>query len=108
MKKKLLLTIAGLTAFASLRPNCFANEQGSDSPAGVSGIFTAVTTGGLYDPYVGSAQRIVDDIVVPGTVGAYPLKWTRYFNSHTTGDRSSTGGAWRFSYLGYEYRTYSD
>jgi hypothetical protein len=81
-----------------------ASEQGADNPTGVSGVFNGnVTTGGSYDPYTGNAIRVVDDLVVPGSVGAYPLKWTRYFNSHTTTGDSSRGGQWRFSYIDYAY-----
>jgi RHS repeat-associated protein len=81
-----------------------AGETGDDNPTGVSGIFNGnVTTGGSYDPLTENAHRVIDDIVVPGSVGAYPLKWTRYFNSHCTFGDSSTGGAWRFSYIDYKY-----
>src|SRR6266513_4692003 len=48
-------------------------------------------------------MRVVDDIVVTGSVGAYPLKWTRYFNSHLTYSSDSVGGKWRFSYRDYSY-----
>lgn len=55
---------------------------GNDSPTGVTGGFNGmVDTGGAYDPYTGNAQRTVTDIVVPGAVGAYPLKWSRLYGS---------------------------
>src|SRR5437016_5991056 len=75
-------------------------EQGDDNPTGVAGIYNGnITTGGNYDPHTGNAMRSVDDIVVPGSIGAYPLKWTRYFNSHVTYRDPAIGGRWRFSYL---------
>ena len=49
---------------------------------GVTGIFNGnVTTGCSYDPLGHSAHRSIDDIVVPGSIGKYPLKMTRYYNS---------------------------
>jgi hypothetical protein len=76
---------------------------GSDNPTGVAGIFNGnITTAGNYDPLTGNAMRIVDDLVVPGAVGAYPLKWTRYFNSR---HKSST---WSYSYLGYSISGYNE
>ena len=53
-----------------------------EGPIGVTGIFNGnVTTGGSYDPLSHSAHRAIDDIVVPGSIGKYPLKMTRYYNS---------------------------
>ena len=53
-----------------------------EGPVGVTGIFNGnVTTGCSYDPLSHSAHRVVDDIVVPGSIGKYPLKMTRYYNS---------------------------
>jgi RHS repeat-associated protein len=53
-----------------------------ENPAGVTGIFNGnVTTGCSYDPLNHSAHRAIDDIVVPGSIGKYPLKMTRYYNS---------------------------
>jgi RHS repeat-associated protein len=69
-------------ALVLLIPIKITAEEGDDNPTGVSGIYNGnVTTAGNYDPYTGNAMRVVDDIVVPGSVGAYPLKWTRYFTS---------------------------
>ncbi len=80
-------------------------DQGQDNPMGVTGVYNGnVTTGGSYDPFSGNAARVIDDIVVPGAVGSYPLKWTRHFNSSTTYDFGSTGGNWRYSYVDYSYR----
>src|SRR4029077_9263997 len=74
-----------------------AIAEGEDNPTGVSGIYNGnVTTGCSYDPYTGNEMRIVDDIVVPGSVGKYPLKWTRTWNSRSAEGVGIPG--WRFSY----------
>src|SRR5262245_4284282 len=54
-----------------------------DGPIGVTGIFNGnVTTGCSYDPAGHSVHRIIDDIPpLPGSLGKYPLKLTRYYNS---------------------------
>jgi RHS repeat-associated protein len=102
MKLKLLLVFIAVAAFS--RPG-LSVEQGDDNPTGVAGAFNGnITTGCSYDPYTGNAVRSIDDIVVPGTVGAYPLKWTRYWNSHTSyKDDTGVGANWRFSYINYAY-----
>src|SRR5947208_8123099 len=83
MKTKLIPSVVILSLLFQV--SLLAVEQGDDSPAGVAGIYNGnIATGGSYDPYTGNAMRHVDDIVVPGSVGAFPLKWTRYFNSHVT------------------------
>jgi hypothetical protein len=62
-------------------PLC-AQGTNYEGPVGVTGIFNGnVTTGCSYDPLTHSAHRAIDDIVVPGSVGKYPLKMTRYYNS---------------------------
>jgi RHS repeat-associated protein len=71
--------------------------HGNDSPQGFAGDYNgSITTGGGYDPYTGNAKRVIEDIVVPGSVGAYPLKWTRILN--TRGHVFEVGGTWRHSY----------
>ena len=61
-------------------PDSGGNYEG---PIGVTGIFNGnVTTGCSYDPAGHSAHRVVDDISpIPGSIGKYPLKLTRYYNS---------------------------
>jgi RHS repeat-associated protein len=104
MKLKLLFVFIAVAGFT--RPG-LSVEQGDDNPTGVAGIFNGqITTAGSYDSYTGNAMRSVDDIVVPGSIGAYPLKWTRYFNSHLTYLDNVIGGQWRFSYLDYRHRQY--
>jgi RHS repeat-associated protein len=84
-------------------PETTANYEG---PVGVTGIFNGnVTTGCSYDPLSHSAHRQIDDIVVPGSVGKYPLKMTRYYNSRqqyyaTPGSIGlSPGWAYEYSWL---------
>src|SRR5438067_11329913 len=81
-----------------LAPHSFA-QAGNNNPTGVTGEFNgSITTAGHYDPFTGNAKRIIDDIVVPGSIGAYPLKWSRILN--TRGVSSSFGDAcgWSHSY----------
>jgi RHS repeat-associated protein len=53
-----------------------------EGPVGVTGIFNGnVATGCSYDPLSHSVHREVTDIVVPNSLGKYPLKMTRYYNS---------------------------
>jgi hypothetical protein len=76
-----------------------------EGPVGVTGIFNGnVTTGCSYDPLTGSAHRAIDDIVVPGSIGKYPLKMTRYYNSRqqyyaSTAIGLSPGWAHEYSWL---------
>jgi RHS repeat-associated protein len=73
---------------------------GNDSPSGVSGGFNGmVNTACAYDPYTGNVRRTVDDIVVPGTLGAYPLKWSRFYNSRDADIGNPLGLSWRHSYM---------
>jgi RHS repeat-associated protein len=65
--------------YAPELPDAGGNYEG---PVGVTGIFNGnITTGCSYDPLGHSAHRVIDDIVVPGALGKYPLKMTRYYNS---------------------------
>src|SRR5437588_11569806 len=60
------------------------SPNGNDNPTAVAGDYGgSITTGGGYDPYTGNGKRVIDDIVVPGAVGAYPLKWTRFLNTRS-------------------------
>jgi hypothetical protein len=75
-----VLPVIGL--IAAMVPRAFAGDGDYEGPIGVTGIFNGnVTTGCSYDPMTHSAKRTIDDIVVPGSVGKYPLKMTRYYNS---------------------------
>src|SRR5438270_13072174 len=102
MKLKPFLLILSVATLA--RPGLFA-EIGDDNPTGVAGSFNGeITTGGMYDGYTANARRVVDDIVVPGSVGSHPLKWTRYWNSHSTYSDNRVGGYWRYSYFDFKYQ----
>lgn len=77
--------------------------QGNNNPTGVSGDFNGrVDTAGSYDPYTGNARRTVHDITAAGSVGSYPLRWTRYSNSRhalsSGGVVFGQGGYWTHSY----------
>ena len=68
------------------------------NPVGVTGAFEGViTTGGAYNVLNHSATRQIDDIVVPGAIGKYGLKMTRYYNS-----RRGFGDGWTHEY-GWSY-----
>jgi YD repeat-containing protein len=59
-----------------------AAAPGADNPLGPAGEYNgSITTGGSYDPYTGNAKRVVDDLTVTGSLGAYPLKWSRVLNT---------------------------
>jgi len=76
--------IPGAPNFTPPAPDLLATFVTSnyEGPVGVTGIFNGnVTTGCSYDPLSHSAHRAIDDIVVPGSIGKYQLKMTRYYNS---------------------------
>lgn len=76
-------------------------QVANDSPNGHAGDYNPlVTTAGSYDPYTGNASRVIDDIVVAGAVGAYPLKWSRRMNTReiTRPGTFGAGGGWSHSY----------
>ncbi|MEY2520252.1 MAG: hypothetical protein QOF24_2011 [Verrucomicrobiota bacterium] len=93
-----LLLFAFSVATTTLRA-----QVGDDNPTGPAGAFNGnVTTGCSYDAYTGNAKRSVTDIVVAGSVGGYPLAFSRMANSRS-GDISTNyqfGEAawWRHSY----------
>jgi RHS repeat-associated protein len=75
------------------------SEVGIDNPTGVTGEYNgSITTGGSYDPYTGNAKRFIDDLTVTGSVGAYPLKWTRVLNTRGGSGAFGNGGGWKHSY----------
>jgi RHS repeat-associated protein len=72
---------------------------GNDNPTGMTGEYNGnVTTAGSYDPYTGNAKRAIEDLTVTGSVGAYPLKWTRFLNTRGFGSAFGHGGSWDHSY----------
>jgi RHS repeat-associated protein len=91
--KKFLLVLL----FASVGPPLLALDD--HNPIGVTGAFEGViTTGGAYNVLNHSATRQIDDIVVPGSIGTYPLKMTRYYNS-----RRGFGDGWSHEYAWSSY-----
>jgi len=68
-------------------------QAGNDNPGGVTNEYHGSSeVAGQLDPYTGSARREIDDIVVPGSVGAYPLKFTRILNTRGRGGGNQFGG----------------
>src|SRR2546423_8936510 len=66
-----------------LAPSLFG-QAGNNNPGGVTAeYYGSITTAGRYDPWTGNARREIDDIVVPGAIGAYPLKYTRTMNTRS-------------------------
>jgi RHS repeat-associated protein len=97
---------AAISAVAILSAPRSTAQTGNDNPTGPAGIFNGnVTTGCSYDPYTGNARRSVTDIVVSGSVGSYPLAFTRVANSRgyevNTDHQFGEGGWWRHSYSWY-------
>ncbi len=87
----ILFSIALLFAPA-LCPRLLALDD--HNPIGVTGAFEGViTTGGAYNVLSHNATRQIDDIVVPGAIGKYGLKMTRYYNS-----RRGYGDGWSNEY----------
>lgn len=120
-----LLALIMLIGGAPLPQESLKAQNGSElSPTGVSGGFGGVTNSGCgIDVFTENFRREVDDIVVPGTVGAYPLKITRTFNSKDSKDwprdllpsgplGNSMGQYWRHSYSmsvgGAQWGTFSN
>ena len=88
MKKKaqrrwlIRFALAGAWFLVCGTPRICAQGNIYEGPIGVTGIFNGnVATGCSYDPLTHSAHREVTDIMVPGSIGKYPLKMTRYYNS---------------------------
>ncbi len=90
MKRLLLVLVLGLA--------CWPHHLwavGNDNPTGVTGDSDGeIATGGLYSAYTGNGKRIVTDLEVAGSVGAYPLRWTRFLNTRKGG----RGRGWSHSY----------
>jgi len=94
-----LLLLAFLCGFllAFAAPASFAQVD-DHNPVGAMGTFEGViATGCAYNVLNHSTTRAIDDIVVPGSIGKYPLKMTRYYVSRDFGD-SRMGPEWRHEY----------
>jgi RHS repeat-associated protein len=95
--QSVLRILAALLAFAKQAEG----EVGNDNPTGSTGEYNgSITTAGSYDPYTGNAKRFVTDLTVTGSVGAYPLQWTRVVNSRNGQANAplGQGGVWNHSY----------
>jgi RHS repeat-associated protein len=91
------IAIGIVSLFGLLTPGAFA-QVGSNSPGGFQ---NEITTGCSYDPYTLSARREITDISVSGSVGTYPLAFTRTATSrYNTGVSTDFGaaGSWQHSY----------
>jgi RHS repeat-associated protein len=89
-----------LSAVVALSRVAFA-AAGNDNPGGVTAEYNgSVLTAGHYDPYTGNASREIDDVVVAGSVGVYPLKFTRILHTRGAGwlHNFGEGGGWSHSY----------
>src|SRR2546423_5590750 len=100
----LCLTLAAVGCVALARQGLAA--PGIDNPLGPTGEYNgSITTGGSYDPYTGNAKRFIDDLTVTGSLGAYPLKWTRVLNTRNPSawSHSYEWGLWVKPYEYYHY-----
>jgi len=76
------------------------------NPIGVTGVFEGViTTGCAYNVLNHNATRQIDDIVVPGAIGKYGLKMTRYYNSRRTSNSGPMGPGWTPEYFWSTYNS---
>ncbi|MEY2507599.1 MAG: hypothetical protein QOH01_1928 [Verrucomicrobiota bacterium] len=76
-------------------------QAGNDNPGGVTNEYHGSSeVAGQLDPYTGNGRREIDDIAVPGSIGAYPLKFTRILTTRGGGTRQfGEGGGWTHSYV---------
>jgi hypothetical protein len=82
MTKRYLLLLGSILSFVCLSTRSLRAQVGNDNPTGVTGEYNgSITTGGSYDPYTGNSKRFIDDLTVTGSLGVYPLKWTRVLNT---------------------------
>jgi RHS repeat-associated protein len=99
--KRAVLALASIILILA-RPFSLRAQVGNDNPTGPSGVFNGnVTTACSYDPYTGNAKRSVTDIVVAGSVGSYPLAFTRTANSRFQSEdqyQFGPGGTWRHNF----------
>jgi RHS repeat-associated protein len=97
--KKLIFTVSTVALLLTFGATS-ALALDDHNPIGVTGAFEGViTTGCAYNVLNHNARREIDDIVVPGAVGKYGLKMTRYYNSRDTVYYGLMGPGWRHEYL---------
>ncbi|PYJ00418.1 MAG: hypothetical protein DMF00_07880, partial [Verrucomicrobia bacterium] len=87
-------------AFLFAMPFCSRLFADDHNPIGVTGVFEGVTTtAGAYNVLNHNATRQIDDIVVPGAIGKYGLKMTRYYNSRNPHYQNVMGPGWTHEYM---------
>src|SRR5690348_7075455 len=90
----LMFAFVGVLLVASASSVLADNDH---NPVGVTGAFEGViTTGSGYNVLNHNARRQIDDIVVPGSIGKYPLRMTRYYNSRSY--TAGVGAGWSHEY----------
>ena len=99
------LILGALAASPTLRAQNNAPPADQSDPWGNNGARRAHSDPGAgYDPHAGAAKRAVPDLAVAGSVGAFPLAWTRRWNSARTPESvvdlpvSFAAGGWDHSY----------
>lgn len=99
MKKLFWLLSLSLSLFLARPSQADPPPIGNDNPTGVTGEYHgSTTTAGSYDPYTGNAKRVIDDLTVTGSIGEYPLKWTRTLNTRGGSGKFGDGGGWTHNY----------
>ena len=84
VRKQFVVFVFATAFLLSPAQRALSQVSNYEGPVGVTGIFNGnVTTACSYDPLTQSAHREITDIVVPGSIGKYPLKMTRYYNSRS-------------------------
>lgn len=98
--RRLMRRLFTAVALIALWPCTVWAQVGNNNPTGPSGFFNGeVTTAGEYDPFTGNAVRSSTDLVVAGSVGSYPLAFTRRANSrYAQSSGLGEGGGWQHSY----------
>jgi RHS repeat-associated protein len=90
-----LFAVISTLLVAAGTPSVFADDD--HNPIGVTGVFEGmITTGCAYNVLNHNARREIDDIVVPGAIGKYGLKMTRYYNSRSVS--GELGAGWTHAY----------
>ena len=108
-KRRRLISPAfiGALLFSAAAPPAFALDD--HNPIGIAGVFEGmITTACAYNVLNHNARREIDDIVVPGSIGKYPLKMTRYYNSRRTISYGLMGPGWSYEYLWISYNGRTD
>ena len=98
MRRAVVLVLFGLMPISTT----LRAQVGNGNPTGPAGFFNGNTnTGCSYDPLTGNATRSITDLVVAGSVGTYPLAFSRTANSRYQQDENfgfGQAGSWRHSY----------